>query len=134
VAVALIVRKGDSVLIARRGTEPNRGRWTIPGGVVEVGETLREAGRREVREECGIDVRVGDLAGVFEHNARDDGGQVRYHYVIVDFLAEYVAGELTPASDILDARWVTLADLPQFDITERARQLLEGVLGGSLAA
>ena len=128
VTVALVVRRGDRALIIRRGNEPNKGRWSIPGGAVEVGERLRDAGRREVQEECGIEVEVGELAGVFENIVRDAEGRVRFHYIMVDFFAEYVSGELTPGSDVLDARWVTLAGLDQFDVTEQARELLTSVL------
>ena len=128
VSVALIVRRDSRALIVQRGTQPNKGRWTIPGGAVDVGEHLRDTGRREVREECGIDVTVGDLAGVFEAIVPDGAGRVHYHYVIIDYLAEYVSGDLTPASDIVDARWVTLEQLGEYDITERARHVLEDVL------
>ena len=128
VTVGLIVRKGDQVLIIRRGKEPNKGRWTIPGGAVELGEPLREAGRREIAEECGIDVTVGKVAEVLENIVRDSDGRARYHYVIIDFLADYVSGDVRPATDVDDARWVSKADLKRFDITERALWLLRDVL------
>jgi ADP-ribose pyrophosphatase YjhB (NUDIX family) len=128
VTVGLIVRKGDQVLIIQRGKEPSKGRWTIPGGAVELGEALREAGRREIAEECGIDVSVGKVADVFERVVRDGDGRVRYHYVIIDFLADYVSGDIRPATDVDDARWVRKEELGTFDITERARQLLEDIL------
>lgn len=129
VTVGLIVRRGDRALIVQRGKEPAKGRWSIPGGAVDVGESLREAGRRELREECGIDVSVGDVADVFESIVRDEAGRARFHYVVIDFLAEYVSGDVTPASDTLDARWVSAVDLGSYDITERARDVLERVLG-----
>ncbi len=124
VTVGLVVRRGDRVLIVQRGNAPNKGRWSIPGGAVEVGEPLRAAGQREVREECGIEVAVGAVAGVFETILPDDQGRARYHYVIVDFFADYVAGELQPSSDSAAARWVTRDELTDFDITEKARELL----------
>jgi ADP-ribose pyrophosphatase YjhB (NUDIX family) len=124
VTVGLVVRKDNSVLLIQRGQEPGKGRWTIPGGGVELGESLREAGRREIREECGVDVTVGNVAGVFERVVRDSSGRVQYHYVIIDFFADYSAGDLQPATDVADARWVTKDDLDKFDITESARQLL----------
>jgi 8-oxo-dGTP diphosphatase len=128
VTVGLIVRKGDQVLIIQRGKEPSKGRWTIPGGAVELGETLREAGRREIAEECGIDVTVGEVAEVFERIVHDDERRVRYHYVIIDFLADYRSGEISPATDVDDVRWVSKDDLDKFDITERALQLLQDIL------
>ena len=128
VTVGLIVRKGDHALIIRRGKEPSKGRWTVPGGAVELGEPLREAGQREIREECGIETKAHGVADVLENIVRDSDGRVRYHYVIIDFLADYVAGDLRPASDVDDARWVSKEELSQFDITERARQLLAEAL------
>ena len=129
VTVGLVVRRGDRVLIVQRGNPPNKGRWSVPGGAVEVGESLRDAGRREVREECGIDVAPGAVAGVFETILPDTDGRTRYHYVIIDFFAEYVAGELQAASDSADARWVTGAELAALDVTEKARELLQQALG-----
>jgi ADP-ribose pyrophosphatase YjhB (NUDIX family) len=128
VTVGLVVRRGDRVLVVQRGNPPNKGRWSIPGGAVEVGEALRETGQREVREECGIEVAVGAVAGVFETILPDDAGRTRYHYVMIDFLADYVSGDLHAASDSADARWVTGAELAALDVTEKARELLEQVL------
>jgi len=128
VTVGLIVRRGDRALIVQRGKEPSKGRWSIPGGAVEVGETLRQAGRREVAEECGIDVTVGDVAGVFETILPDSSGDTRFHYVIIDFFADYVSGELSPQSDITNAHWVSRDELDRFDITEKARDLLRRLL------
>ena len=124
VTVGLVARRGDRVLIVQRANAPNKGRWSIPGGAVEVGESLRAAGQREVREECGIEVAVGAVAGVFETILPDARGRTLYHYVIVDFFADYVAGELRPSSDSADARWVTRDELAAFDVTEKARELL----------
>jgi 8-oxo-dGTP diphosphatase len=129
VTVGMIVQRGDRVLIAQRGNAPNRGRWSIPGGAVEVGETLREAGQREVREECGIETSAGDLADYFEQIFHDDAGRTRFHYVVFDFLAEYVSGDLRPGSDVMDARWATREELGPLDITEKARDLLLKVMG-----
>jgi 8-oxo-dGTP diphosphatase len=124
VTVGLVVRRAERVLIVQRGNPPNKGRWSIPGGAVEVGESLRAAGQREVREECGIEVAVGEAAGVFETILPDSAGATRYHYIMIDFFADYVAGELQPSSDSADARWVTRDELQQYDVTEKARDLL----------
>jgi ADP-ribose pyrophosphatase YjhB (NUDIX family) len=123
VSVGLIVSQGDRVLIVQRGKEPAKGKWSIPGGAVNVGESLRSAGEREVREECGIVARAGALAEVFE-SITADGARTRFHYVVIDFLAEYVSGVLTPGSDSMDARWVTRAELAAYEMTDRARELL----------
>ncbi len=123
-SVGLLVRRGDEVLIIQRGRAPSKGRWSVPGGAVELGETLRQAGEREVREECGVTVKAGELADIFETIVPGADGRTRYHYVAIDFLAEYVSGELAPASDVMDARWVDRQGLLALDVTERARELL----------
>lgn len=109
--VGVVVRRDDEVLLIQRGNPPRRGDWSIPGGVVELGETLREAARREIREECGIEIAVGDLLDAFEILQRDDAGRLQYHYIILDFAAMYVSGDVRAASDVLDARWVAVRDL-----------------------
>jgi len=124
VAVGVVVRKDDEVLLVRRLNEPSKGRWSVPGGVVELGETIREAARREVQEECGLEVKPGEVLAVVDTIVRDEAGRVRFHYVIVDLLAEYLGGQLTPASDISEARWVKREELAELDVTEKALQLL----------
>lgn len=118
VAVGVIVLKDGLVLLVKRAAEPARGKWSVPGGTVELGETLREAAAREVKEETGLDVDVGPLVEVVERVLHDDDGRIRYHYVILDFAARYIAGELAAASDALEARWVPLDELENFDTTE----------------
>jgi len=125
VAVGVVVRRGDEVLLVRRGREPYRGQWNIPGGVVELGETLGEAARREVEEECGIRVRAGGVVGVAEVIERGEEGRVRFHYVIVDLVAVYAGGSLRAASDVLEARWVHRDELFRFSLPERVRKVIE---------
>ena len=115
VAVGAIVVKAGKVLLVRRRTEPSRGLWSLPGGVVKRGEELREAVAREVREECGIDVRVEGVVEVLDRITVDQRGRVRYHYVIIDFLASWGKGRLRAASDVSEASWVdpaAIGDLP----------------------
>jgi len=106
----VIIHEGCA-LIVQRGSEPRRGEWTVPGGLVEIGEKLREATEREVLEETGLVVKAGPVLDVFDSIYRDSEGRTEYHYVLVDFLCEFVSGELKPASDISDARWITPAEL-----------------------
>src|SRR5207249_7666979 len=87
VGVGAVVLRGDRVLLVRRGGQPSSGKWSLPGGMVELGETTVDAIRREVAEECGCDVRVVDVAGVITRVVRDGDGRVRYHWVLVDYLA-----------------------------------------------
>src|SRR5438105_15663653 len=87
VGVGAVVLSRGRVLLARRGRAPAEGRWSLPGGLVELGETSVDAARREVAEECGIQVRIAGLAGILHRGLRDDAGRVRYHWVLVDYLA-----------------------------------------------
>lgn len=128
VVVGVVVKRGHEVLLVRRLNEPSRGRWSLPGGMVELGETVREAARREVREECGLQVEPGEVLAVVDNIVRDQADCIRFHYVLIDLLAEYVSGELAAASDIGDARWVRAEELAELDVTEKARQLVQEVL------
>jgi 8-oxo-dGTP diphosphatase len=101
---AVIVERGRVVLV-KRGHLPLLGEWSIPGGALELGETVREAVIREAREETGLDVEPMALLGVYDRVVRDENGGVRYHYVLVDFLCRRVSGELRAASDCEEAQW-----------------------------
>lgn len=116
VGVGAVIFKGEEVLLVRRGQEPARDTWSLPGGLVEVGETLTAAITRELAEETGLTVRLLGIAAVLERIFPDDAGRVAYHYVLIDFICEYLAGELSPASDITAAQFVALQDLPRFDL------------------
>lgn len=122
--VGVVVRKGDAALVIQRGNPPRRGGWSIPGGAVELGETLRAAAAREVREECGIEIALGDVIDTWEIIQRDDAGRVQYHYVLVDFVADYASGDLRAASDVLDARWLSLSELSAFPLPDKTRAVI----------
>jgi ADP-ribose pyrophosphatase YjhB (NUDIX family) len=119
----VVVRRGR-VLLIRRGNEPLKGAWSIPGGLLELGEELAEGVRRELKEETGVDTEPLEILDVFDRIFRD-GPRVRYHYVIVDYACRWKRGRLRPASDVLDARWVRLADLPQYHLSERATSVVQ---------
>ena len=112
-----IVLDGDRVLLVRRGRPPQQGLWSIPGGAVELGESLAEAVAREVREECGLDVRVIELVEVFERILHDPEGRVEYHYVLMDYLCERTGGVLHAGDDAAEAQWTPLGRLPGLSIT-----------------
>jgi 8-oxo-dGTP diphosphatase len=127
VGVGAVIFKGDEVLLVRRGQEPAKNSWSLPGGLVELGETMTAAIHRELAEETGISVRLLGISAVLERIFPDPDGRIAYHYVLVDFLCDYLTGELRPRSDITAARFVPLAELsgyglPQFtaDIIRRA--------------
>jgi 8-oxo-dGTP diphosphatase len=119
-AVGAIVVHDDSLLMVLRGREPNKGLWTVPGGRVEAGEYLADALKREVREETGIEIEVGELLGVLERR-----GDV--HFVILDFLAQPLDDTTPRASDdAADARWVPLQEVANLDCTPRFVETLRG--------
>jgi ADP-ribose pyrophosphatase YjhB (NUDIX family) len=119
---AVVVHEGR-VLLIRRGKEPLRGRWVVPGGTVEPGETLRDALIREVREETGLTVEPGEVVLVFDRILRE-AGQVRYHYVIVDYLCTYVAGTPRAGSDAEEVALVPPDRLGDYDVPEKALQVV----------
>ncbi len=116
-AVGAIVVKDGRVLLARRGKEPSYGLWSVPGGAVHLGETLKAAALREIREECGIEIDLGDVVEIVERMVRDADGRIQYHYVIVDYLARWASGELAPSPEALEARWVAPEEFPQYQMT-----------------
>ncbi|RMF86438.1 MAG: NUDIX domain-containing protein [Nitrospinota bacterium] len=124
VAVGAIVCKGDSVLLVKRNQAPGEGLWAIPGGRIELGETLQEAAEREIKEETGIIIRAGEPVYTFEVIQRDEEGRIRFHYVIIDLLAEYIGGELRPGDDASEARWVTPQDLEILPVSRSTLKLL----------
>lgn len=123
VAVGVIIRCGDRIVLIQRDREPARGKWTFPGGAVELGEALHDAARREAQEETGLEVAIGQVAAVVDTVVRDADGGVRYHYVIIDYQASVVLGRLHPGSDVQDACWAGQAEIRSLPMTEKARQL-----------
>ncbi len=105
IGVGAIIIDGDKVVLVKRGHAPLAGEWSIPGGVLEVGETMREGVIREAREETSLLIEPLDLLGVYDRVLRDDRGQVLYHYVLIDFLCRRTGGDLQAAGDAAGAQW-----------------------------
>lgn len=124
---AVIVRAGQ-VLIVRRRYEPLAGRWSLPGGTLELGETLEAGLAREMQEETGLDVEVGPVIEVFDRILLDEARRVRYHFVLVDYLCRPVGGQLQPGSDVDDAIFVDPAGLGPYDLTDKARAVIDRAL------
>ena len=123
---AIIIEEGRVVLV-KRGHPPLEGKWSIPGGVLEVGETLRKAVVREALEETGLAVEPGELLGVFERVLPDEQGRMKYHYVLIDFLCRRVAGELVAGDDAEEVRWFRREELGSLEL---ARETEEVILKG----
>jgi mutator protein MutT len=124
----VVVRDG-AVLLVQRAQEPLAGKWTLPGGAVELGETLESAVARELREETGLEVRVLGLVEAFDRITRDPDGRLRYHYVLLDYLCEAVGGELRAGSDVRAAAWARPEEFDRYQLSEKAR----GVCAQALA-
>ena len=120
---AVIVHDGRAVIV-QRSTEPLKGEWSIPGGALELGETLRQAAAREAREETGLIVEASEVLEVFDAIHTDPDGRFRYHYVLVDFLCKVVGGELCCGGDAAQARWITREELAAQPLADSARQVL----------
>ena len=118
VAVGGVVLDGDRVLLVRRGQAPSVGRWSIPGGLVHVGERLEDAVVREIHEESGLHVRVLGLCGVIDRVIRGDDGAVRYHYVIIDYVSIVEGGALRAGDDAAEAHWVPFDEIGTYDVTD----------------
>jgi 8-oxo-dGTP diphosphatase len=124
VGVGGVIISGGRALLVRRGSPPLEGQWSIPGGMLESGETLLLGVRRELLEETGIEVKVLELIEVFERINLDGEGKARYHYVVLDYLCEAVRGEARAGSDVTEVAWATPAELAQFALTETATRVI----------
>jgi len=124
---AVIVHDGRAVIV-QRATEPLKGQWSIPGGALEVGETLRQCAAREALEETGLRVEALDVLDVFDSIYTDPDGRTRYHYVLIDFFCRFIDGELKVGSDAAQARWITRDELQLLDIADTARKVISKAL------
>lgn len=124
VGVGAIIIEGDRVLLVKRAHPPIQGQWSIPGGVLEVGEMVREAAVREAREETGLVVEPGELLGIYDRILRDPEQRVQYHYVLIDFLCRPVGGELLAASDAAEVRWFRREELSPLQLAEDTLEVI----------
>src|ERR1700758_3382069 len=119
-----IIIEGDRVVLVKRANPPIQGQWSIPGGVLEVGEMVRDAAIREAREETGLVVEPGDLLGVYDRILRDPEKRVQYHYVLIDFLCRATGGLLQAASDAAEVRWFKRQELPALNLAEDTEDVI----------
>jgi 8-oxo-dGTP diphosphatase len=124
IGVGAVITDGGRVLLVRRDTQPLKGEWSVPGGMLELGERLRDGVRREVLEETGLVVEPGEVLDVFDSIFTDGQGRTEYHYVLVDYLCRPISGEATPGTDVSDVRWVSENDLPGMRLLDTVEQVL----------
>jgi 8-oxo-dGTP diphosphatase len=125
IGVGAIIIEGGRVVLVKRAHPPLQAEWSIPGGVLEVGELVREAAVREAREETGLIVEPSELLGVYDRVLRDSEKRVQYHYVLIDFLCRRVAGDLAAASDAAEVRWFRREELPGLGLAEDTVEVIE---------
>jgi ADP-ribose pyrophosphatase YjhB (NUDIX family) len=124
IGVGAVIVEGGRVLLVRRDTEPLRGEWSVPGGMLELGEKLRDGVRREALEETGVKVEPGEVLDVFDSIFTDALGKTQYHYVLIDYLCRVISGEAQAGSDVSDVRWVSLEALPAMGLRESVEQVV----------
>ncbi len=125
VGVGVLIEEDGRYLLVKRAAEPDAGLWSIPGGLVEVGEKTADAAVREALEETGLSVEVMNRVDVVDKIVRDDDGKVRYHFIIIDFQARPLSGEMRPMDDALDAAWAAPEDFTKYELTPTLVELLK---------
>jgi ADP-ribose pyrophosphatase YjhB (NUDIX family) len=125
VGVGAVIFRGEQILLVQRGKEPSKGIWTIPGGMVELGETVREAILREVEEETCLSVEVLGVADVIDAIRTDGDGRIRTHYVLIDFVTRHLSGEAVAATDVDGVKWIHPSSLHEYEPTERLVEVVE---------
>jgi ADP-ribose pyrophosphatase len=127
VGVGAIVIRDGAILLVKRGVEPGRGLWAIPGGTLRLGESMRECAAREVLEETGVTIAVGDCLYVFDLVETDESGRIRFHFVVVDYAGRYVSGEPCGSDDADEARWVKARELALLPVSENTMKALYAI-------
>lgn len=125
VGVGALILKSGKLLLVKRGAKPGQGRWSIPGGLVELGEQVRDAIVREVKEECGLDIKAERLMDVFDSITRDEKGSIQYQFVVVNFLARIEGGILKNGDDVLEAKWVPINEVEKYNLTNSFRAFFQ---------
>jgi ADP-ribose pyrophosphatase YjhB (NUDIX family) len=120
---AVVVRDGKA-LINKRAHEPRKGEWSLPGGLLELGESLQDAVRREIKEETSLEIEVGPVIETFDRVHRDDQGKIRYHFVIVDFVCAWSDGEAVPGSDADGVAWVRAEEIDDYKVNDHAKAVI----------
>ncbi|MBN2516294.1 MAG: NUDIX hydrolase [Deltaproteobacteria bacterium] len=131
VGVGAVVIKDSKVLLVRRGIPPSKGLWAIPGGHIELGETIQETAEREIFEETGIVIKAGEPMYAFDLIEKDDSGRIHFHFIVVDVKGEYVSGEPCGSDDALEARWLSWGEIKTLPVSRNTLKLLKTINFGS---
>lgn len=124
IGVGAVIWRGDRVLLARRGQPPKQGSWTLPGGKQQLGETVAQTAEREIREETGLEIDILDIVAVVDLIEADADGRIRYHYTVIDMLAEWRAGEAVAGDDADAVAWVHPDELPDYHLSGDALRVI----------
>jgi ADP-ribose pyrophosphatase YjhB (NUDIX family) len=124
IGVGAVIIDSGRVLLVRRDAQPLKGEWSVPGGMLELGEKLRDGVRREVLEETGLVVEPTEVLDVFDSIFTDNRGRTQYHYVLIDYLCRPICGEATAGTDVNDVRWVSESDLPAMGLRDSIQQVV----------
>lgn len=125
VGVGAVIWRDNEILLVRRGNPPRQSEWSLPGGAQHVGETVRAACAREVKEETNLDIAIEELIGVVDGIFQDQDGKVEHHYTLIDFKARWLAGNAAPGDDVSKVVWVTLADLKHYNLWEETERIIK---------
>jgi mutator protein MutT len=125
VGVGAVIIQDGRILLEKRKNEPGKGKWSIPGGLVELGESVEQTVLREVEEETGLEVEKPEHIDVVDNVVRDDNGEIKYHFVIVDYFVKLKGGTLKASSDAEELKWVSLNDVEKYDLTKTFREFFQ---------
>jgi len=125
IGVGAVIIKDGKILLEKRKNEPGKGKWSIPGGLVELGESVEQTVIREVKEETGLDVKKPEHIDVVDNVVRDENGEVKYHFVIIDYFVKLKGGTLKAASDAEELKWITFDEVDKYDLTKTFREFFQ---------
>jgi mutator protein MutT len=125
VGVGAVIIQDGRILLEKRKNEPGKGKWSIPGGLVELGENVEQTVIREVREETGLEVEKPEHIDVVDNVVRDDNGEIKYHFVIIDYFVKLKGGRMKATSDAEELRWVTFDEVEKHDLTKTFREFFK---------
>lgn len=134
IGVGVVVLKGDYVLLIKRGKPPRVGEWSLPGGLQEIGETVREAACREVKEETNVDIVLGDILDAIDVIRPDDDGRIKTHYTLVDFMAVWQSGEPIGGDDAMHAEFIPVADIDSMGMWDETVRIIKQAVALTPAA